>query len=370
MSETEPKTPLKRRALIAFPHDKIGGAEGITRTVAEAALRSGRFDEVTLFVMSRGDTGPLRDLARFPAAKFVFSKAKRQRSGLIDLARICRKGPYDLAFSSFSDLNAALSLLRRIGWLRVRQLVSRESTMVFERDFGWKTPLARGLYKFYGRQDLIICQTKRMADLLTLHTGGRFEAITDVIPNPVSFAAAEAMKLEPDDNGLPPGRRMIWCGRFHPIKAPVRAIEMLSLLHKAGHDDLSLVMVGEGQLRGETEAKVRELGLEAHVKMTGFIPQPFAIMRACDVGLISSDVEGFPNVALEMLCAGVRGIACTDCAGGLDQIPGLKLSREKTAESLAETMISLLESPPDISAKQAYLDVRHPAGFLDRLSGD
>lgn len=370
MNKQAPHLSPGRRALIAFPHDRMGGAERVTRTVAEAALRSGRYDEVVLFVMSRGDTGTLSDLAKYPAAKFIFSKARRQRSGLIDLARICRKGPWDLAFSSFSDLNAAFSLMRRLGWLRVRRLVTRESTMVFERDFGWKTRLARGLYKFYGRQDLILCQTKRMAELLTKHTGGRFERITDVIPNPVSFTAANAMDIPPDETGLPPGPRIVWCGRLAPVKSPLRAIEALSLLHKGGKSDTSLVMIGDGPMREEIEAKAEALGLAGHVKLTGFLQQPFAIMRACDAGLITSDVEGFPNVILEMLCSGIAGIASTDCAGGLDEIPGVRLSQEKSPAALADTLASVLGNPEATSATGRFLEARHPMTFLDQLAGD
>lgn len=355
---------LKRRALIIFPHDAIGGAERVTRIVGEAALRSGHFDEVTLFVMSRGDTGNLSKLSSLNGANIIFSKSKRQLIGLKDLILICRKNSYDFIFSSFADINAALCVMRRVRWLKTKQLVTRESTMFFERDFGWKTPFVRGLYNLYGSQDKIVCQTESMANSLTQHTKKKYSLITTVIPNPITF---EDSVITPDDSGLPFGKKIVWCGRLSHVKAPLRALETLSILHDRGYKDLKLIMIGEGPLRRDLEAMIRERELEDHVVLIGFHPRPIAVMRACQVGLITSDVEGFPNVILEMLSAGVKGIVSTNCAGGLDQIPSLILSKNKTVDELASNIIKAFNQDGFYSEIKKFLMCRHPQKFLQML---
>jgi glycosyltransferase involved in cell wall biosynthesis len=366
----EKKLGEAKKALIVFPHDAMGGAERVTRTVAYAALQSGRFDEVTCFVLSRGNTGTLEQLSKLPGARMVYSGARRMARGLPGLVRVCRQARYDFTFCSFADINAILCLFRGLGILKTRRLVTRESTMMFERDFGWKTPIARLLYRAYGRQDLIVCQTARMAASLTKNTDGRFREITAVIPNPLDFDAVQAL-CAPGDNTLdqiPAARRkIVWCGRLVPVKAPLRAVETLAELHGAGLDDTHLVMIGEGPMRAEVEALAERLDLSAHLTLTGFHRLPVTLMRACRAGLVTSEIEGFPNVILEMLFAGVPGVASTDCAGGLAEIPGLVLSDEKTATSLARAVVEVLSLEKPAPQTAPHIASRRPESFFSRL---
>jgi glycosyltransferase involved in cell wall biosynthesis len=357
------------KALILLPHDSPGGAERITMIVAEAALKSDRFSEVVIFVLSRGDTGTLAHLAAYPRARLIFSQSKYMRGALFDLLRLCRQSRYDFVFSSFADLNALVSCLRRFRLLRARRLVTRESTMIFERDLGWKTPLIRGLYRLYGQQDLIVCQTERMAQSLNSHTASRFAPLLRTIPNPVSYAIAgqfnapQSIELSDREN------RIVWCGRISAVKSPLRAIETLACLHRMGWTTARLVMIGDGPMRAETEALAHQLGLGAHVEFTGFVSQPVDIMRTSRVGLMTSDVEGFPNVILEMLSTGMAGVASTDCAGGLDEIPGVVVARDKTPQALAEALL-LARSQSEQSAEvREFLDARHPGVFFEQLLG-
>ena len=356
--------------MIVFPHDAMGGAERVTRTVAYSAIQSGAFDEVTCFVLSRGNTGTLDRLSKLPGAKMVYSSARRMAKGMPDLFRICRQSHYDFAFCSFADLNAILCLFRALGILRTKRLVTRESTMIFERDLGWKGPIVRQLYRVYGWQDLIVCQTERMAASLTKNTHGRFSKITVVIPNPLDFESALALDAPRDGilDLIPATRRkVVWCGRMVPVKSPLRAVETLAELHAAGLDDTHLVMIGDGPMRAEVEALAERLGISGHLTLTGFHALPLTLMRACRAGLVTSNVEGFPNVIFEMLYAGVSGVASTDCAGGLAEIPGVVLADEKTPASLAKAVVEILPFKRPSMEIAPYLETRRPDEFFIRL---
>ena len=123
-------------------------------------------------------------------------------------------------------------------------------------------------------------------------------------------------------------------------------------------------MIGDGPLRAELEAEAEALGLGDRVMFTGRVERPGAIMRRHALGLLTSDVEGFPNVILEMLAAGVRRVVSTDCAGGLDTLPGVSVAAEATPEALADALRAVLDAPARRKGVEAFLAARSPDAFL------
>ena len=114
----------------------MGGAEQLTRMIARESALGKEFDHIDCFVLCRSRTGTLDDLSALPDVTLHYSGARNERGGLIALLRILSRHRYDFVFSSHTHLNAFCSLLRWLGMLRTRRLVTRESTLIFERDFG------------------------------------------------------------------------------------------------------------------------------------------------------------------------------------------------------------------------------------------
>ena len=166
-------TDRERTALFLLPTDVMGGAENVLRMTAGAALASGEFGRVVVFTLAGRPSGTLDGLAA-EGAEIVHSGARSERTGLAALARVFARRRYALVVSSHTHLNAAASAARAIGLLRTDRLVARESTMAFERDLGRTGPLVRGMYRLYGAQDRIVCQTERMAEFARpAHSHGR-----------------------------------------------------------------------------------------------------------------------------------------------------------------------------------------------------
>jgi glycosyltransferase involved in cell wall biosynthesis len=359
-----------KRALFLFPTDQMGGAERVTLTLAEAALHSNIFDEVICFILCRPTSGTLNELATDTRVRLIYTNARSEKSGILQLLRILAKTNYHLVFSSHTHLNAATSLMRGLGILRTVRLVTRESTMIFERDLGWYGQLVRPVYRLYGKQDLIVCQTERMAASLALHTSGRFAALTITIPNPVDLCRVAAARSLSSDNlaGIPPAARKIaWCGRLSPVKSPLLAVNTLAALHQLGQYDSHLVMIGDGPMRAEILAHATILGLAEHLTLTGRHPAPAALMQHCQAGLMTSDIEGFPNVILEMLAAGLPAVISTDCAGGLVEIPGVHVIKPGTPETLATALAAIFIRHEPNPGLIDYLEARSPTDYLARL---
>ena len=70
-----------------------------------------------------------------------------------------------------------------------------------------------------------------------------------------------------------------------------------------------MLLVGKGSLQAETEALVRELGLEGVVRFLGVRRDVPELMSAADGYLLSSAWEGMPIVLLEAAAAGLPIVA-------------------------------------------------------------
>ena len=76
-----------------------------------------------------------------------------------------------------------------------------------------------------------------------------------------------------------------------------------------------LLIVGGGVMEEELKQKVHDLGLMDRVIFTGFDNNPFKYVSRSDCFVLSSDVEGFPNVLIEALACS-KPVISTDCSSG------------------------------------------------------
>jgi glycosyltransferase involved in cell wall biosynthesis len=102
-------------------------------------------------------------------------------------------------------------------------------------------------------------------------------------------------------------------GRLEEQKGFTRLIDCVGKLKEQDYK-FSLWIVGEGSLRGELEAKIKEYSLEDYVKLVGFHSNPYKYMSKCNAFICSSYAEGFSTSATEALILG-KPIFTTDCAG-------------------------------------------------------
>lgn len=167
------------------------------------------------------------------------------------------------------------------------------------------------------------------------------------IPNPVEPRFAAPAPMAP---GLAD-----W---FTRLERPV-FVSAGRMVPQKGFDDLirafarqgrgSLVILGEGPLRGDLEALVQALGLAGRVRMPGFCPAPEQVLQAADAYVSASHWEGYPLVLIEAYAAGLPVVA-RDCDFGPAEIvlpgrPG-RLVREAGVEALAAAMAEIAATTP------------------------
>ena len=77
-------------------------------------------------------------------------------------------------------------------------------------------------------------------------------------------------------------------------------------------------MIGDGEMRGEVEGKIAELGLADAVELQGFIDNPHGILASSKVLCMTSSWEGYGLVAAEALALGKPVVATA--VGGIPTV--------------------------------------------------
>ncbi len=135
------------------------------------------------------------------------------------------------------------------------------------------------------------------------------------------------------------GRLVPQKGMRYLLKAMVRVL--------AAQPNTVLLIVGDGELRTDLEARCRRLGIAGHVRFLGAHQEPWRILANCDVIAFSSLFEGLPQTCIEALAVG-SAVVATRINGTAELIKSGQngiLVPPCDASALAEGILKLLNDP-------------------------
>lgn len=349
---------MARQILFVLPTAFLGGAERVVfNLVYWLATQPGH--HVTVFVMSRGrqvDWAPMEQLAQVTMIYRNYGSEKKFFGLLaVELIKLSFKSRFDLVFSTHAHVNALLSGLKKMHLLKTRYLVARESTMVFERFRGrvWSFLLWVMYRIFYGAQDLIICQTQMMKVSLLNNLPTVTGSVVEVLANPVNVDYALQQSVLPVQK--PFKTLLTGCGRLIPLK---RFEDLLMAFAQVApqYPEAGLMLIGEGPEQGRLQALTQQLKLDDQVVFMGRITNPLQWFAQTDIGVIASEVEGFPNVLIEMMAAGTRNVISTPCSDGVLEIPDITVTSGMGVDALTSALTAALARPCDQSSRyQQYI---------------
>ena len=121
--------------------------------------------------------------------------------------------------------------------------------------------------------------------------------------NGMDIARLEREADEPFPAALrvPPGPRVGMVGNLDWRKNPLALVEATALL-RAQVPDVQVLLIGEfpgDDMRRRVRQRLGALGLEGHVHVTGFLPNPFPVVRTLDVLAHPALRDPFPLALLE-----------------------------------------------------------------------
>ena len=153
----------------------------------------------------------------------------------------------------------------------------------------------------------------------------------------------------------------ITAGRLAPQKAHCDLLEAFAQLHESERG--SLVIFGEGALRGDLERQAEALGVSERVWMPGFVDNPWWFIARAEVFALSSHWEGFGRVLAEAMACGVP-VVSTDCPSGpreiLAGVPSACLTPVGDTKAMSEAIRALHSYSGGCNAKHAGLSAYDP----------
>jgi glycosyltransferase involved in cell wall biosynthesis len=324
---------MKRSCLFLLPSDLMGGAEFNLLKCARFLSGKEHSDVTVVFLSKREENISRWD--ELENVKFIYIPAKRESLGALYFtfySYLYLNKEYDYCFTSHTHCNAFSSILVLLKVIKVKKLILRESTNVFSWFNGYKKKMISFFYLLYSRKATIICQTEKMKTELLSNVPAFNKLDVKVVTNPVEIKSLRMLSAEYEiDNSLirKGAVTIVSVGRLVEEKSYDILINSVANLSF----DFELYLIGSGELEQELRRQTESLNISQKVKFLGNVVNPFPYMVSADLCVVSSKLEGFPNVLLEMMTLSSRVIS-TLCADGIQNIPGIFTCKINDSDSL------------------------------------
>ncbi len=281
-----------------------GGSERVITTIANYWAQRGRTVSITSFDPPDMEPFyPLDERVRLvrlglaPVTRPLLRAVARTAERIGALRRAFREARPDVVISFLTKAN--IMALQAARGLETPVIISERNNPYLQKfNALWRIARART----YRRAYAFVTMTEGAADFYPEAQRPR----TRIIPNPIN---------------LPEGWRNRRGGSCVTAVGRLTGQKRFDLLIDAFADvagdfpEWSLTIWGEGEARADLEGQCERLGLGDRIRLPGLTPEPGSWIETADLFALSSDYEGWPNVVLEAMAAGLP-IVATDCPFG------------------------------------------------------
>lgn len=341
----ESKNQNKKRLAVFMPSLDGGGAERVTILLLnELATRGYAID----LLVAKGK-GVYRSQVD-PTINIVDFEQHRVATCLLPLAKYLKENQPAALLSVMNYANVIAIMAKQLSGAHSRLVLTEhnDAQQALRHSNSIRYRLVSILTKWlYRKADAVVCVSEGVADSIQRTLGIPRNQLS-VVYNPVIHSgirkSAEMSISHPflPENGEP---LLLAVGRLTTQKNFPNLINAFSLVRKTL--SAKLVILGEGEERGNLTALIASSGLAQDVLMPGFVDNPYAWMRRADVFVLSSSWEGLPTVLIEALACGAK-VVSTDCPSGPKEILENgrwgELVKVDDAEALAEGIIKTLSA--------------------------
>lgn len=151
---------------------------------------------------------------------------------------------------------------------------------------------------------------------------------------------------------------LLFVGSLMPVKNAVGLVTTLSKLNR----EFKLIVVGEGPQKRRIEKLATTIGLDNNVTLLGQKPhnETLSIIASCDILILPSHSEQFPNVVVEALALGRPVIATR--VGGVPEIKSENLYLVDNLDEITHLLEKGIEPKEDRRVLEEY--------SMDRIIGE
>lgn len=219
----------------------------------------------------------------------------------------------DQVFATLTYVTITALIARRLSGYRGRLVVRQANSiqnqsdqLSFVRFWNWM-----GYHFCYRWADTILVNSKNSESEMHAMLP-RLRDKVELVYNPVIVCDEHSRVAESEQIPM-----ILASGRFAPQKDyPTLLKAFKEVLNQRS---ARLVILGDGPLRGDIETMIRDLKIGDHVELVGYVEDTEEYYSRAKLFVLASRWEGFPNVLVEALAAGVPVVA-TDGKGASREI--------------------------------------------------
>ena len=294
-----------------------GGTEKVVIYLANYLVTKGR-DVTLLTVFDKNDLEHLIS----PKVKIACLHKNKIRNAIPALIKFIRTHEIDNFISNVWPLTVMSSL--------VRLFAPRTKLLFIEHcNLSEEFKKRSSFFKLFQKISIKIFY-KFAHEVITVSDGVKQDLLTkgvkssklSVIYNPIASSrnhleldkSAEIKKWLDSEK-----KKLISVGKLKKQKNFPNLVKAISSFKKNYSIDVKVLILGDGEERGQIESTINEEGLQGDILLPGWAKNPIPYLEKADLFILSSDFEGFGLVIAEALSVGLNVVA-TDCKSGPKEI--------------------------------------------------